>query len=1164
MKFIFVNEDSGFKILSTRTQAGKNLTITGEFGPDIVPEAIAIFHGEIRSNKYGPQLKASSYLITHNAQELASIKIFLNSITEFVGPERSEALIAYFGTDTFNIIENKPERLLEVPGIGPIIADNIKLAWQNNREKWAKERTVYSLRAFLCSLGLKEKKIKKVINHFTGREGDAETFIKNNPYSLIELDDFGFTTVDYIARNLGTPLESPERFKAFIFYLLDYLCPSNGHLYMTSPEIVEQSEKYCKDNNTQFLNTDISSIEVFEAIKGNEKIILEDEIYIYSKRQHELEKNSAYLLEKNMNEKSDLIFLTDERIAEFIEKYEHEHQIELSDEQKQALYYFAEKKVFVITGLPGTGKTSILKAIVELAKSLKLDLTCMTPTGISAKKLSTVINSDAYTIHRRLGFKGGSWSFNELRTYRTDVAIIDESSMVDQEVFYRMLSALEKRTHLIFVGDHNQLPSVGAGNVLRELINCGQVPVVKLEKIFRQAEASDIIKASHRIIQGDTNLELFKDNPTADISFLRIKEVSEIEKLVVALSSKFKTEKREFQILSPRNTGPCGVDSLNQILQETLNPPGALNEMKIRNFTIRVGDRIMVRKNDYENEIFNGDIGKVINIARGKILFSIDDRMVELSADEVNDKIKLAYSITVHKCLKNDAPIYTPEGLVRMGQIEKGDLVQTKNGPFKVVRKSKTGKKRITKIITRTGTIYESSEDHQYLIAGTSGISYKKAADITTQDFLCIYREGIEGSYQKTDFKNISNEQNSIALNLPPVMNEDLCWLLGVLIGDSSYRDKKDGMVELSGPTKPEILDRARKIFNSLGLTVNSRNKNGKPFSIYVISINFRAWLLSIGLNYSVARDKTIPEIIFKSPISCRASFIGGLFDTDGCADKGPQIRMTTASEKLARGIKDIFLTIGIISFWTSQNPLHHKITISGKDLIKFKEMIPIIHFKKRKRLENYKISTKSNHYEIPFGKILIDLFLKTFKEKEGNSRGIQGKGLYSKYTSFYIQLNDIKNNRNKFRQAVLDTMEIVSLKENLIISEIIETKKNNWYYDQIVSITSEEEEATFEIEVENEHSYIYNGAICHNSQGLEYQTIILIFINQFGRNMLQRNLLYTALTRAKKKVIMIGHGSAIERAIENTSVIKRNTRLGERIRRCLELRKSPSSYTLP
>jgi len=653
-KFIFSNDTTGFKVMMTRTQAGQPLVITGEFGPELIPETIAIFHGNyFNHTKFGHQFKALSYGIIHNAQELTAIKIFLDNVADNVGPERSEAIISYFGKDTLQVIENNPERLTEVPGIGKVIAKSISDAWQENRQKWSAERIIYSLRAFLLSLGLRERRIKKVLAHFGGRENTAEQAIKDNPYSLIELDDFGFTTVDFIARTLGTLEDSQQRLKAFILYLLDYTCPSNGHLFLNVAEILEYALKYCKDNNTQFLGMEITDWDIYQKVRDlveEKKLIFEESIRVYSLRQHNFEKKSASLLVQLMEEKSDLIFLNRDKITEYIDTFEHEHNWVLSDEQKEALYLFAEKKVFVITGLPGTGKTTILKAIVSLAINMGLTLTCMTPTGISAKKLSGVIQHDAFTIHRRLGFRGSSWGFDETNQFDTDVAIVDESSMVDQEVFFRLLSALKKRTHLIFVGDHNQLPSVGAGNVLRELIYCDQVPVVKLEKIFRQDEASDIIRASHRIIHGDTDLELFKDDPKSDIYFLRIKNPSEIEKLIVAMADKFKAEKREFQIISARNDGPLGVNPVNDLLQATLNPPAPhLAEMKVGKFVIRVGDRIIVKKNDYELGIFNGDIGKVISMGGGKILIKIDDNMVELGADEILEKIKLAYMITIHK-----------------------------------------------------------------------------------------------------------------------------------------------------------------------------------------------------------------------------------------------------------------------------------------------------------------------------------------------------------------------------------------------------------------------------------------------------------------------------------------------------------------------------------
>jgi exodeoxyribonuclease V alpha subunit len=346
---------------------------------------------------------------------------------------------------------------------------------------------------------------------------------------------------------------------------------------------------------------------------------------------------------------SDLIFLTKKDVEDHIENFERENNIALSDKQKDALYDFAEKKVFIITGPPGTGKTTLLRAIVSLVKKLKLRLTCMTPTGISAKKLAMTIDSDAYTIHRRLGFKGGFWTYNESNQFETDIIIIDESSMIDQEVLYRMLIALRDRVHIIFVGDDNQLPSVGAGNVLREMISCNHIPTVRLDQIFRQNEASDIIRVAHKIKNGDTDLSLFKSDPRSDVFFIREGNPDSIERLIVDLAQRLKG-KKAFQIITPRNNGPVSVDSLNTILQKVLNPPAiGLEEMKCYNYILRKGDRIIVRKNDYERGIFNGDIGKVITIGGGFINVEIEGRSIQLTVEEIDQKIKLAYSITVHR-----------------------------------------------------------------------------------------------------------------------------------------------------------------------------------------------------------------------------------------------------------------------------------------------------------------------------------------------------------------------------------------------------------------------------------------------------------------------------------------------------------------------------------
>jgi len=657
---VFKNDDTGFKVLKIKMPKGPSVSITGEFGPDIIKGTEATFHGDYKAHpKYGNSFRVSSYAITHNQEQVESLQIFLDHSSFNIGTERAHSIVSHFGEDLISILDDAPHRLLEVDGIGEVSAQNIQDAWKEKRQEWFSNREQYDLRAFLNNLGIKERRVKKILTHF-GKIG-AEEVIRSNPYVLTEIDGFGFSTADFIARQLGVPESDPMRLKAYIHYLLKILCPGNGHLYLTVEDIVAHINKYCEEAPTTFVGKNILIPEdVTDPIKvlQSEKFIEDDNGAIYAKQCYLYETASVSRLLRIMTQPSDLMFLKMEDVEKHILSHEKDNDITLSEEQKMALYQFAKEKVSIITGLPGTGKTTIIRAIVSLIKKQHLRLTCMTPTGISAKRMAETTGHDAYTIHRILGYRGNEWTYNEGNKFDTDVIIIDEASMVDQEVFYRLLSAIKDRVHLIIVGDHNQLPSVGAGNVLRELLNCEMIPTVKLEKIFRQNEASSIIKVSHQIKDGNPSLELFKDDPKGDVFFYRENSPEKIEGFIVKLCQKFKEEKKViFQILSPRNQGPLSVESLNTILQEVLNPAkDDLSDLKCLGFILRKGDRIKVKKNDYENGIYNGDIGKVSHIGGGFVTIIVDERPIKLSVDEVNEKIKLAYCLSVHASQGQEYP----------------------------------------------------------------------------------------------------------------------------------------------------------------------------------------------------------------------------------------------------------------------------------------------------------------------------------------------------------------------------------------------------------------------------------------------------------------------------------------------------------------------------
>lgn len=656
---IFENKESGFKVLKIKTTKGPQLTITGEFGPEIIVKTVADFHGQYKEHpKYGTNFRVSGYHIIHNVEELASIQLFLGCISENIGLERASLIVSHFGSNTIKILDNEPDRLTEIEGIGKISANSLKEAWIKNRKKWEEERQQYSLRAFLNSLGIKERRVKKILRYFGGGL-NAEEVIRENPYKLTEIESFGFSTADFIAQKLGLPESSPFRFEAFILYSLNVICNQIGHLYLNKNDLLKIINKFCRENGTSFIGVrELNENDLDKTINNlqNQDKIINDEGDLYSKFSYHSEMISASKIVKILQESSDLIFLNEDAINKHIENFEREYRITLSEKQKVALHYLISKKVFIITGGPGTGKTQVLKAIVEIIKKLKLRLTCLAPTGISAKKMSNTINFEASTIHRGLGFRGFEWTYNENNKYDTDIVILDEASMICQDVFYRLLSALERRVHIIFVGDDNQLPSVSAGNVLRELINCNEIPVVRFNKIFRQEEASDIIKVAHRIKNGDSDLSSFKRNPKADVCFIREKNLDIIENFLIKIALKFKDEKRAFQIISPRNQGPLSVDNLNNSLQNILNPTNFEKECSLGKFIIRRGDRVIIIKNDYELNVFNGEIGKVTNISGGFITVNFIEKEVKISIEEAIEKLKLAYALTVHKIQGQEYP----------------------------------------------------------------------------------------------------------------------------------------------------------------------------------------------------------------------------------------------------------------------------------------------------------------------------------------------------------------------------------------------------------------------------------------------------------------------------------------------------------------------------
>lgn len=650
-------EGNHYKVFKLRRKGNQYDTVTGEF-EELIEGAEVEIHGDYHDHpKYGRGFRAKAYVFTFDKSSVYSISLYMQSIAKFIGPVRAQAIAAKFGSDLEDIIEKNWERLLEVEDVGRKTAENLVAAWREHREE-------KNVRIFLHSLGLSARNIKRILTAFGV---DTEVKIRENPY-LLTLVGFGFSTCDYIASKLGMDPGNPLRFKYFIVWALRESM-SNGHLFLYEHQIIKIFNNYNERTNYHFKSGEIEKEDVTSPIQEliEEGYIVEDKGRYYELESFFFENESARLLSLTKSHDDMCVGFKDLDVNAFITEFEKRERqntgiedFSLSDDQKDAIRSFVKEKILIITGGPGTGKTETQKAIVQLMIEHHVSFELLAPTGIAAKRLGNASQYEAYTIHRRLGYQGSDWGYDAHQKYNTDVIIVDEMSMVDMEVFYHLVAAMYTHTKFVFVGDNDQLPSVGPGRVLNELIHSGQFKTIFLKNIFRQAAQSDIIKQARKIREGDLDLELLSPQSRDDIWFLRSSSTAWIEEKIVEFSRDLKTKIKEqggnktFQIITPRNSGPLSVETLNIALQSALNPRiEGEREVQLNTCVLRKGDRVLIKKNNYTLDVYNGDIGKVTGLVKADIMVEIDDyegkRQVAVPMEQAEEMLKLGYALTIHK-----------------------------------------------------------------------------------------------------------------------------------------------------------------------------------------------------------------------------------------------------------------------------------------------------------------------------------------------------------------------------------------------------------------------------------------------------------------------------------------------------------------------------------
>ncbi|MBF0546186.1 MAG: ATP-dependent RecD-like DNA helicase [Candidatus Riflebacteria bacterium] len=642
----FHNSENGYSVIKVTSRGhSRGLTVIGKFGAIHPGEEIRVCGNWVQHPQFGLQFHSEKYS-TIKPASIKGIEKYLGSgLIKGVGPVTAKRLVAKFGIQTLEIIEKNPEKLEECEGIGSFRAEKII-------KGWVEQKSVQDVMVFLQGHGISTAYAVKIFKSFGS---DAITKVGANPYILAyEIKGIGFKTADKIAKEFGIQGNDPRRLQAGLLYALSE-SSEEGHLYLPKKELFQKTLAILEVNENELLEIAVSEQEKSGRLKVHP---FKDEKLIYLPWLHRYEFGSVEILRTHLNCK--LLAPPRERVIKVLERvFEQEHQ-KLSDQQQLAVEISLSEKLLILTGGPGTGKTTTLKAVVSSHSHLGKKVLLASPTGRAAKRLSEVTGMEAKTIHRLLEYSpsNNEFRFNQKNPLNCDTLILDECSMIDMELFYSLIKALPLKAGLIMVGDVDQLPSVGPGMVLKGLIDSETVRVIRLKTVFRQAETSLIISNAHRILRGEMPKLVVPDGKiTTDCYFLDSPEPEKSLELLQNVVSKSLPRKfgldhlQDIQVLTPMHRGSLGSENLNKTLQESLNPGSdEKREIKHLHRTFREGDKVIQNKNNYNLEVFNGDIGFIRKIEPEDQEISIEfpQGLKKFEFSDLFD-LSLAYAITVHK-----------------------------------------------------------------------------------------------------------------------------------------------------------------------------------------------------------------------------------------------------------------------------------------------------------------------------------------------------------------------------------------------------------------------------------------------------------------------------------------------------------------------------------
>lgn len=648
-QIVYQNEENGYTVARLKSPVHKEaIVIVGSLMPIAAGEIITADGTWKHHPSFGRQFVVDAFEISL-PKDLKGIERYLESgAIKGIGPTYAKRIVDYFGTKTFDILDHKIERLEEVEGIGEKRLEKIKASWV---EQGAIRNVMVFLRGHNVSLSMAQKIYRRY------KEQTLE-IIQNNPYQLArDIHGIGFKTADALAQEIGIDKESKDRIQSGIEHILRVLCDEGHSCYPLSgltkhgSTLLEVEEELIKK-------------EVQPLISGGRLIGLFphehcEDMILWTKQMFEYEMSIVDEIGRLINSPCFLRSVDSEKAIDWAQE---KLNIEFASEQKWAIEKSMQDKIHIITGGPGTGKSTITNAILTLSEKITTKILLAAPTGRAAKRLSEITRKKASTIHSLLemDFTQGGFKRNRTNPLQCELLIIDEASMIDTHLMSSLLKAIPTKARVIIIGDIDQLPSVGPGSVLKDLIESETIPTTRLKEIFRQAKGSRIIRNAHKVNQGQ--FPELEEDPKSDFWFIALEKPEEIMARILHLVTEKLPETKgfhpfeEIQVLSPMKKGVLGTLNLNIALQDKLNP--SLKRVTKMGRTFRLGDKVMQIRNNYDKLVFNGDVGRIVEIdeKEEELVVQFDGQQVEYNFTEI-DELILAYAVSVHKYQGSECPV---------------------------------------------------------------------------------------------------------------------------------------------------------------------------------------------------------------------------------------------------------------------------------------------------------------------------------------------------------------------------------------------------------------------------------------------------------------------------------------------------------------------------